>query len=547
MSEGNLQWMWSSSGNYHTHGKGTFSVDSGKWYWEVYKLSSRTDSEAIGIASDQTSPWRDGRQIIGAQETNGVYAYSTEGKKWKDGSDGGSYGSSWSANDIIGVALDLDNGTITFYKNGSSQGTAYSDLSSSSYGGWSPAVSGYGQSGPTEFIANFGQDGIFAGVVSTAGGNSDGNGYGNFKYTVPSGFLALCSKNLPSPTVKPQDYFNTVLYTGNGSGQSITGVGFQPDWIWIKARNTSSYNPEVYDSVRGVHNSIATAAPGVEYSSNTTVTAFNSDGWSMGNNHAGINNNGTTFVAWNWKAGGTASSNTDGTITSTVSANTTAGFSIVKWAGDSSVSATVGHGLGSQLSMIICKERNGSDWWHVWSAGLSGNSYNTFLNNDNAQRASISDGHVEKLNNTTTFGFETTSNVNAVNQSGINNIAYCFAAKDGYSKMGSYLANDSTDGTMIYTGFRPAFIMVKRIDTAGTGWIMMDNVRDTYNVMNNNLRADTSDAENTARATMPVDFLSNGFKWRINYSDVNGSTGGTYHTYAYYAVAEQPFKHSNAR
>ena len=547
MSEGNLQWMWSSTGNYHYHGKGTFALFSGKWYWEIKKLASRTDSEAIGIASWNTRPWKDGGQIS-SQESDGVYSYSPDsgGKKWKNGS-GTAYGAAWAANDVFSVALDLDNGTITFYKNGTSQGTAYSDLSSSSYKGWSPAWSGYGTSGPSEFLANFGADGTFAGI-HTAGGNSDDNGYGNFKYDVPAGFLALCTKNLPTPTLEPKDHFQALAYTGNGSTHNITGVGFQPDFVWTKARNVGPNSSRLIDAVRGATHPLVSNSTATQTTETNGLSAFGSDGYTLNGSLNSMNANNTNYVSWNWKANGAGSSNTDGNITSTVSANTTAGFSIVKWEGDGSASATVGHGLGSQLKMIICREIDGGDWWHVWVHGMTDNGHNAFLNNDNGQRAAYSDGHVQKLNNTTTFGFQSsTSNVNAVNHDGINNIAYCFAEIDGYSRIDYYMGNDLTSGTFIYTGFQPAFIMVKRIDTAGTGWIMMDNARDTYNVMNNSLYADMNTNENTERSTMPVDFYANGFKWRINYSDVNGSSGGTYHKYVVYAVAEYPFKHSNAR
>jgi len=547
MSEGNLQWHWSSNGNYHYHSKATFTLFSGKWYWEIKKLSSRTDSEAIGITSWNTQPWKDGKQIS-SQESDGVYSYSPDsgGKKWKNGS-GTAYGASWAQNDVFSVALDLDNGTITFYKNGTSQGTAYSDLSSSNYLGWSPAWSGYGTSGPTEFLANFGADGTFAGI-HTAGGNSDDNGYGNFKYDVPAGFLALCTKNLPDPTFKPKDHFQALAYTGNGSTNNITGVGFQPDFVWTKARQVGPNASRLIDAVRGATHPLVSNSTATQTTETNGLSAFGSDGYTLNGSLNSMNANNTNYVSWNWKANGAGSSNTDGTITSTVSANTTAGFSIVKWEGDSSASATVGHGLGSQLKMIICREIDGADWWHVWVNGMTDNGHNAFLNNDNGQRAAYSDGHVQKLNNTTTFGFQSsTSNVVAVNQDGINNIAYCFAEIEGYSRIDYYMGNDLTDGHFLYTGFQPAFIMVKRIDTGGTGWIMMDNARDTYNVMNNSLYADTNGTENSERSTMPVDFYSNGFKWRINYSDVNGSTGGSYHRYVFYAVAEYPFKHSNAR
>jgi len=333
---------------------------------------------------------------------------------------------------------------------------------------------------------------------------------------------------------KSDDYFNTVLYTGNASSRSITGVNFQPDWVWIKRRSTGDAH-YLFDNVRTATKYISSNNTDTEVTNANTLTSFDSDGFSLGTVNE-TNKSGETFVSWNWLASNTTASNTDGSITSTVSANTTSGFSVVTWTGDGNKSATVGHGLGSELSCIIIKERTGGDWWHNWQTGLSGDSYNIFLNNTEPQRSAYNDGHVKKLNNSTTFGFDSsTSNVDAVNQSGVDNVGYCFAEKKGFSRFGSYVGNGSSDGSYIHLGFKPAFIMTKRTDSStGGSWQMYDNKRLGYNVDNNQMKADKTNAEDTSDG---LDILSNGFKMRNSGNSYNASGA----SYIYMAFAENPF------
>ena len=329
---------------------------------------------------------------------------------------------------------------------------------------------------------------------------------------------------------KPSDYFNTKLYTGTGATQSITGVGFQPDWTWIKNRQTAQA-PRVFDAVRGETKLLYTSETDAEGTSSIQLTSFDSDGFTVGTSSA-VNGNGNGIVSWNWKAGGTASSNTDGSITSSVSASTTSGFSIVSWTG-TGANATVGHGLGVAPKVVIVKNRTDATNWHTYHGAISGMSggYIT-LNN--------TDGFLTNV--TTIWNGDHSSTVvdlgsnNNSNGSSDNMIAYCFAEKQGYSKFGSYTGNGSTDGTFIYTGFRPAWVMWKRTDSAGYDWDMYDTARDTHNVAFKELIANSSGAESSS-TVLSLDMLSNGFKLRT--SNANGNASGG--TYIYMCFAEHPF------
>ena len=324
---------------------------------------------------------------------------------------------------------------------------------------------------------------------------------------------------------KSDDYFNTVLYTGNGSTQSITGVGFQPEWTWIKCRSDAR-NHQAYDVVRGATKQIYPNLTNAEDTDVSSLTSFDSDGFSLGSAGA-VNVSGQTLVAWNWLAGGTGVSNTQGSIASTVSANTTSGFSIVSYTGTGS-NATVGHGLGVAPKMVIVKNRNTTNGWEVYHASLGATKV-ILLNSTEAEQTSSS-----SWNNTspTTLVF---SVGRAAGTTGSGNplIAYCFAEKKGFSKFGSYTGNGSTDGTFVYTGFKPAFVIIKRTNTTGE-WGMFDNKRDSFNVATKELKANASDAEEVNGA---IDFLSNGFKLKATSAFMNASGS----TYIYMCFAENPF------
>ena len=309
---------------------------------------------------------------------------------------------------------------------------------------------------------------------------------------------------------KSGDYFNTKLYTGNGGTQSITGVGFQPDWCWIKNRETATGH-RVIDAVRGNTKTIYTNATQGEETVSNMITSFDSDGFSLGND-GGVNGNGNGTVSWNWKANGSGSANTDGSINSTVSANTTSGFSIVSYTG-TGANATVGHGLGTTPSMIIAKNRSATGNWRVYHKSLGAN-YLIQLDLTGAA-----------LDNTTwndtapTSSVFSISSVADVNGSGNNIIAYCFAEKTGFSKFGSWTSNNNANGTFVYTGFAPSFVMLKEHD--GTNqWVMYDNKRPSYNQTSNALFANGTSAEAT---DLGIDILSNGYKIRATNNQNTGN------------------------
>jgi len=326
----------------------------------------------------------------------------------------------------------------------------------------------------------------------------------------------------------PGLFFNTVLYTGNGStGHGITGVGFQPDWIWIKERGASGFHV-LTDAVRGKTKQVYSNDNQSENTNSSVVTAFDSDGFTLGD-RTEVNNNSDTYVAWNWLASNTTASNTDGSITSTVSANTTAGFSILTFTGTGS-SATVGHGLGAVPKMILFKKTSGAQGWGVYHAGV-GNTGALRLDGTDA-----TDTTSNYFNNTSpTSSVFTVNTNNSVNNSGGTMLAYCFTGKQGYSKFGKFTGNGNADGPFVYTGFKPAWVMLK--ETSGTSdWSMYDNKREPFNVADSTLEANTSDAE-AAVSGRPIDILSNGFKLRgdSSFTNENGAT------YIYMAFAENPF------
>ena len=332
----------------------------------------------------------------------------------------------------------------------------------------------------------------------------------------------------------PTSFFNTVLYTGNGSTQSITGVGFQPDFLWLKRRDSSGWN-YLQDVVRGAAKGLYSNATNVETDHSTGgVTSFDSDGFSLGN-YNDININSGTFVGWNWLAGGSASSNSNGDITSSVSANTTSGFSIVSYTGTGSV-ATIGHGLGVAPKLIIVKTRSySSQAWPVDVRAVDGILYL----NETGAKGSYGNSSPFPTTAPTASVFSVGSPENT-NASSATYIAYCFAEVKGYSKIGSYTGNGNADGPFVYTGFRPAWVMIKK--TSGTGnWMIMDNKRSAsggFNVLGERIKANTNEAGSTADYQ---DNISNGFKIRTTASSWNDSGG----TYIYLAFAEAPFVNSN--
>ena len=323
---------------------------------------------------------------------------------------------------------------------------------------------------------------------------------------------------------KPSLHFNTKLYTGTGSSNAVTGIGFQPDWVWIK-RRSSSQDHNLYDVIRGSTKALESNSASVEQTKSDDLTSFDSDGFTLGSG-VKTNANNETHVAWNWLAGGSASSNTDGNITSSVSANTAAGFSIVTYTTSSSGTDTVGHGLGVKPDVLITKSRDNAYNWDVLHQSINDNgSGRIILSSTNA----FSGGSSPYANTTPTasvFSF------NAGFYGASNNVTYCFAEKKGYSKFGSYTGNGNSNGTFIYTGFKPAWVLIKNYGAGGDSWQLQDIKRSGYNGANNVLAPNTNGAE----GSNGLDILSNGFKIRTTASGWNSGNVG----YIYMAFAAEP-------
>ena len=343
-----------------------------------------------------------------------------------------------------------------------------------------------------------------------------------------------------SSIVKPTDYFNTKLYTGNGSSNALTGVGFQPDLVWVKSRSQANSHV-LFDAIR-------TFAGGKEIQSNNTgaegasdsagygyISAVSADGFTaqVGTSAGDYTNvSSQNYVGWNWLGANGTASNSNGSITSTVSANTTAGFSIVSYTGTGSSPATIGHGLGATPDMVIIKDRDASKAWVCYHSAI-GATKGIFLEQTSAANTSST-----YFNNTApTSSVFTIADSSHVNTSSDKYIAYCFAGKKGYSKFGSFTGNNNADGVFVYTGFKPAWVMTKSSNQGGTGydWVMFDNKRNPFNVSDAYIDANLNAAEVTSGRN-EVDFLSNGFKCRSSYGDLNSN-----YQYIYMAFAENPF------
>tara|TARA_R100000742_G_C4276640_1_gene97868 strand:+ start:16 stop:2553 length:2538 start_codon:yes stop_codon:yes gene_type:complete len=550
----------------------TFAMPSGKWYCEVRIVHSGNTNAYYGIWNSErgylANPWNYGRNI---NQAGGGYS----GDSSYDGA--GTYGT-FSSGNILGMSYDSSNGQFKLYKDDGSGGkTLLGTITESAYIGKDICFSHLSSiaTGGSSGVFNFGQDSTFSGN-ETAKGNTDGNGYGDFYMPVPDGFLALCSANLPEPTISPNsttqaaDYFNTKIYTGNGypaSGtQSITGVGFQSDFTWIKNRDRSSYNHYVFDSIRGATKALRANLTNAENTESTSLTSFDSDGFSLGANNE-VNYQNDSIVSWNWKAGGdiadvsgnfikdgVAFTPTQGTIDATaISANTTSGLSIVKFTsdissdvGETGTPPTVAHGLGATPNFVIVKDTDGGSYphWNIWHQGYQPDT--TYLNYNFIGLQSTGAANNAGWHRTDT-GFTTnlfTPPRYQYNETGKTYICYVFSEVEGYSKFGSYVGNGNADGPFVYTGFKPAWLIVKEASAAGEDWMIWDNKRATYNEIFLHLYANTADDEQgtAGGSTRKIDFLSNGFKTTVSHDSTN--TNGE--TYIYMAFAEKPFKYSNA-
>ena len=444
----------------------------------------------------------------------------------------GSNTSDFNLNDYVSFALDMDAGKMWLVKNGNVDVTAQESITGIIRTNLDRPLRWFYQetaSDESAALFNFGQF--------------------PYNYTVPDGFKTLSSRNI-QPTyfdatnqpvktfLNPKNHFDSILYTGNSSNQTVTGLQFQPDFAWIKNRS-DGHHSSLTDSVRGMLKTLSTSRTDIgEYSESAGLNSFLSNGLGFnGNNYFSVNIDTKNFVAWCWKAGGTAVSNTDGDITSSVSVNKDAGFSIATYTGSTANGAlTVGHGLGKKPAMVIIRRTDAGADWIIGHKGLATNAFanNKFLKFDTSATST----------NSVVFGVEPTTTVTQIvtdGNAGAANLTssgtyvmYSWAEIPGFSKFDSYIGNGSTNGVYVHLGFRPAWIMLKRIDsTTGAHWLILDNKRNPYNPINRNLYGNLNNDDGT---TDRCDFLANGFKIKNNGTTINADGG----TYIYMAIAEQP-------
>jgi hypothetical protein len=533
-SEGNLKVTNTSGG---CSALGTMSLITGhKWYFEGKVTGSGNNWIGIIEENNYTNSANTNSSIAGSADFN-TYLYGYNGYIYH-GSSSTSTGATITTDDIIGVLVDLESATntIQFYKNGAAQGSAF-NLTGTGIN-YTP-MSDRGSSTGNGFWFNFGQEGTFG--TGSGGGNSDVNGYGSFYYDDGASAKALCSGNLPladainpaeTDDSYPQKVFNSVLYTGNGSSQSVTGVGFQPDFTWIKNRN-STQGHKLFDSTRGVTKMLNSGSDDAE-STESGLSAFDSDGFSLGGSTvAGYNTSSNTYVAWNWKEGADY------------------GFDVVAYNGTLTGSgvANISHSLGAIPEFIVQGSRSNATGFAVRHQGLTDGNY--IMSNQqsmsgssgtgwgtSAQGSKSGNGDMSVLGTSSTF---TSNNTGTLNVNGYTHIAWLWRGIEGFSKFGSYEGNGNANGSFIYTGFRPALVINKRIDGNGS-YLMHDNSRNTFNVTNKILNANDSSAE-FSTSNDNIDILSNGFKIRSSNAGINGNGND----YVYMAWAHNPFKYATAR
>ena len=509
IDNGNLDFTGDS--NYSTRA-GTFSLKTGKWYWECTPKSTPSDAapQAFGIVrgADRVG----GNTYIGYDPNANIYGfgYFNGGSIKGDGADGTTSGNNlvtgqttYTLDDIIGLASDIENGTLSFYKNGT---LVYTITGIGSHD-WFPAQTTYGTSSKNS--ANFGQR--------------------PFSYTPPAGYKSLCSRNLsPTSILRPQKHFETLIWTGDSNtSRDITGLEFKPDMVLIKRRSAAA-NFRLLDSVRGSTKELFPNTAIAEQTF-TGVSSFNKDGFTLATADSNYNLNTATYVAWCWKGGGAAVTNNDGSITSSVSANQEAGFSVVSYTGTLS-SGTVGHGLGKTPNIIWVKNRETSNNWSV-----NGNAGGRLIYGTNKVYLHSGSGLLADTNevtdaNATTF---TLSNSAATNNTNDGMIAWCWTSIPGFSKFDVYTGNGSTDGAYVHLGFRPACLIFFNTSTS-TSHTIFDNRRSPINLVDEHLFPSSNLAENSG--ANEIDFLSSGFKHRSADNKVNSGNK----KYVYMAWAERP-------
>ena len=561
LSQGNLK-LLGSSGSGGQRALSSFGLTSGKWYMEFRAIDAGNNYPRIGLslgsAFDSANFSGDGYQAVFLFEA-GSQNNGSNCKNANDSTGRGKFGTVSYTNtgvsggsNVFGFALDLDNRKLFISKdgtyfnsgdpaNGTNPQIAWTTTPSESIHLWGDAYQS-----ATQIIANWGQDSTFSGN-ETAGGNTDQNGFGDFKHSVPAGFLAICSANLPiSDDIDPaqtdddfpQKQFNAVLYTGNGSSNAISGLGLKPDLVWGKSRSASQSH-RLYDSSRGGSSMLNSDTTNSAQTSSTYMTSFDSDGFTYSSSGSNANDSGVTYVAWCWRAGGgVTSSNTDGSITSTVQSSTSGGFSICTYTGNGTNGATFGHGLSAKPSFVIIKNRDASQKWAVWHQSMEQNDNKLlFLNESSGLTTEGTQRWDVSAISNSVFGLGSHPEING---SGADYVAYIWHDVEGMQRFGKYTGNGNADGPFVYTGFRPRLIFVKRIDSTAS-WYAWDTARSTFNKIDDYLEWDQNTPEETGYAGQAYDFLSNGFKARGN-NNIGNSTGGTY---IYGAWGSVPFRYNN--
>jgi len=495
-SQANLKWT-KVANTTNTSAVGSIPISSGKWYWEGTVAAAGGSNLTIGIGNINTN-FVSLDSNLGMTGSTTSYSYNGGSGPYKQNNNTQtSYGATFTTNDVIGVAFDADAGTLTFYKNNTSQGTAFTGIT----GTFTPACGGRFTN--DSWYMNFGQR--------------------PFSYTPPSGFKALNTLNLPTPTIlKGNQYFDATTYTGTGAALSVINSGaMQPDFVWTKPRSTA-VGHTLFDSLRGVTKYLQSNTTGAEGTAATSLTAFNSNGFTV-NSDTSTGANGVTYVGWQWKEGATQ------------------GFDIVTYTGNGVAGRTVAHSLGVAPKMVIVKNRSAATDWAVWNKQVAdslGAAYCLFLQS-NAAAGSYSGVFNSTAPTSSVFSVGTSS---ATNTNAQNYVAYLFSEVAGFSKFGSYTGNGSADGPFVFCGVRPRYFMMKRTDAGAESWFIYDTSRSTFNTATKMLAADLSSAE-LDNAAYAFDFVSNGVKIRNANTYLNGSGA----TYIYMAFAENPFKNALAR
>jgi|TARA_R100000093_G_scaffold68317_1_gene39889 hypothetical protein len=484
---------------------------TGKWYWEANWDS--VASARVGFA--ESSSFLDA--TCGGTALS--WGMQNDGKVVNDDTEGSAL-FSWSTNDRIAMAYDADNSKFWFGRIASGATTVTWASSGDPAGGTNATVTSVPSNITPALDTN-------TGTVSLKFPSSTWN-----LASVPSGFGEITSSEFTAPTYQGIDYFNTVLYTGNGTaigsgGKANTGTGFQPDFVWIKNRDAADSHA-LYDAVRGTTKQIESDTTAAQTTESEGLTAFGSDGFTVGNLDQ-VNTNTEKFVSWQWLGGNSTSTNENGATNSTTSVAGADHFSIVSYTGTGS-NTTIGHGLGAAPEMVIVRELPGGDDWNVYHADADSSPASGSLRLDSTA-AFASDATL--WNNTVPSSTIVNLGTSAeTNQSSTAMIAYCFRSVDGVCKIGKYTGNNSVDGPFVFTGFKVAYVLIK--NTASTNpWMVYDAARDTYNPVVRYLQPNDNAAGASGSGSRDIDFLADGFKLRENDSDMNGTTA-----YIYMAMAD---------